>query len=275
MCNQFACERKQREGVFQDWSPNWPSLTATCWYAAPISASVAPQSPVTAKGLEVLHETEGILHALSSLPAPEQVRVLETRLRASATMYDQLVQENLKALRFFAPANLYIFLHAPVVSCVLQLFPLPVCHTFHGNVKWRLLTHVAPQGQGVCGKRNGSGTRAAQKKSGDAPRRSLGKFACGKSARAYLDAAANVCYLSGIRVCVHGLGRFNWVVCAHITYLHTYVYIYIYIYIHTYTCIYTYLCTYLYIHQHTYIHIHICMYVYMYTQTPTQELIVA
>jgi len=258
--------------VFHDWSLNWPSLTATCLYAAPISASVAPQSPVTAKGLEVLHETEGILHALSSLPAPEQVRVLETRLRASAKMYDQLVQENLQALRFFAPANLYIFLHVPVVTCVLQLFPLPVCHTFRGNVKWRLLKHVAPQGQGVCGKRNGSGTRAAQKKSGDAPRRSLGKFARGKSARAYLDAAANVCYLSGIRVCVHGLARFDWVVYAHI-YIHIYIhmYTYIYIYIRTYIYVYIYLCTYLYIHQRTYMHIYIYACMYICTHKPQRK----
>ena len=258
--------------MFHDWSLNWPSLTATCLYAAPISASVAPQSPVTAKGLEVLHETEGILHALSSLPAPEQVRVLETRLRASAKMYDQLVQENLQALRFFAPANLYIFLHVPVVTGVLQLFPLPVCHTFRGNVKWRLLKHVAPQGQGVCGKRNGSGTRAAQKKSGDAPRRSLGKFARGKSARAYLDAAANVCYLSGIRVCVHGLARFDWVVYAHI-YIHIYIhmYTYIYIYIRTYIYVYIYLCTYLYIHQRTYMHIYIYACMYICTHKPQRK----
>jgi hypothetical protein len=63
---------------------------------APMSAAELAQSPVTAKGQEILEETEGILDALSSLPAAEQVRVLESRLRASATMYDQLVQENMR-----------------------------------------------------------------------------------------------------------------------------------------------------------------------------------
>jgi hypothetical protein len=66
---------------------------------APMSAAELAQSPVTAKGQEILDETEGILGALSSLPAVEQVRVLESRLRASATMYDQLVQENMKLVK--------------------------------------------------------------------------------------------------------------------------------------------------------------------------------
>jgi hypothetical protein len=60
------------------------------------TSSAGMSSPVTAKGLEVLEETEGILGAVSALPPAEQVPVLERRLRASAMMFDQVVQENMK-----------------------------------------------------------------------------------------------------------------------------------------------------------------------------------
>ena len=62
---------------------------------APASAADL-SSPITARGLEVLEETEGILGAVSALPPAEQVPVLERRLRASATMFDQVVQENIR-----------------------------------------------------------------------------------------------------------------------------------------------------------------------------------
>lgn len=65
---------------------------------APTSAADL-SSPITAKGLEVLEETEGILGAVAALPPAEQVPVLERRLRASATMFDQVVQENLQLAR--------------------------------------------------------------------------------------------------------------------------------------------------------------------------------
>jgi len=65
---------------------------------APLSwreATEQTASPVTAKGQEILQETESILGALSKLPPSEQVRVLESRLRASARMYDEMVQDNM------------------------------------------------------------------------------------------------------------------------------------------------------------------------------------
>ena len=66
--------------------------------SAPLSwreATEQTASPVTAKGQEILQETESILGALSKLPPSEQVRVLESRLRASARMYDAMVQDNM------------------------------------------------------------------------------------------------------------------------------------------------------------------------------------
>ena len=57
------------------------------------------QRPVTPKGMEIYTETQGLLDGLAKLPPVDQVRVLESRLRASAIMYDQMVAENMILLK--------------------------------------------------------------------------------------------------------------------------------------------------------------------------------